>query len=115
MTAPEFRLGPDQPGYLYIKVADHLEARIRSGDLRPGARLPGERDLALDYGVSIGTVRRATDVLRERGAVVTLPAKGTYVVGSSHGQLSQRQPLLGATHRKAADPEAVVKNDDDCA
>ncbi|WP_207781977.1 GntR family transcriptional regulator [Phytoactinopolyspora limicola] len=52
-------------------------------DRRPASRLPGERDLATDYGVSIGTVRRATDVLREQGLLVTLPAKGTYVQGKA--------------------------------
>jgi GntR family transcriptional regulator len=46
----------------------------------PGARLPGERDLAAEYQVALGTMRRAIEELRSRGLVVTLPAKGTFVV-----------------------------------
>ena len=46
----------------------------------PAARLPGERDLAAEYQVALGTVRRAIEELRSRGLVVTLPAKGTFVV-----------------------------------
>jgi DNA-binding GntR family transcriptional regulator len=42
-------------------------------------RLPGERELGQQYGVALGTVRRALDVLRERGLVVTLLAKGTFI------------------------------------
>ncbi|NDL58872.1 winged helix-turn-helix domain-containing protein [Phytoactinopolyspora mesophila] len=73
---------PDRggPGYLFAKVADHIEARIRCGELSPDGRLAGERALAEEYGVSLGTARRAVAELRERGLVVVLPAKGTYVV-----------------------------------
>jgi GntR family transcriptional regulator len=67
--------------YVYAAMADHIAARIAAGELRPDMRLPGERALAEEYGVALGTARRAMDVLRERGLVVTLPAKGTYVTG----------------------------------
>ncbi|GGQ20816.1 winged helix-turn-helix domain-containing protein [Streptosporangium pseudovulgare] len=75
---PPFEPGPAQ--YTYAALADHIALRIRSGDLNPGARLPGERDLAVEYGVAIGTVRRAVAELRKRGVVVTLPAKGTFII-----------------------------------
>jgi DNA-binding GntR family transcriptional regulator len=64
---------------MWQQVADHIAARIASGELAPGARLEGERELAEALGVAIGTVRRAVEDLRERGLVVTLPAKGTYI------------------------------------
>jgi GntR family transcriptional regulator len=67
------------PVYVYIGVADHIAARIEAGELPSGARLPAERDLAADYQVAVGTARRAVEELRQRGLVVTLPAKGTYV------------------------------------
>ncbi|GHH67681.1 hypothetical protein GCM10017673_15080 [Streptosporangium violaceochromogenes] len=75
---PPFDPGPAE--YVYAALADHVALRITLGDLRPGARLPGERDLAAEYGVAIGTARRAVEELRERGLVVTLPAKGTFIV-----------------------------------
>lgn len=70
---------PEGAVYVYAAMADHVAARIDAGDLRPGSRLPGERALAEEYGVAIGTARRAVEELRRRGLVVTLPAKGTYV------------------------------------
>ena len=72
-------IDPTKIAYVYMQVADHIAARIASGELRPGARLPGERDLGTEYGVAYLTARRAIRELRERGLVVTLPAKGTFV------------------------------------
>lgn len=65
---------------MYLRVADLVEADIRSGKLSVGARLPNERDMGSLYGVAPGTARRAVAELRERGLVVTLPNKGTFVV-----------------------------------
>jgi DNA-binding GntR family transcriptional regulator len=76
---PAFDPAAAGPGYVYAQVADHIAARIRTGELSPGARLPGERDLAEEYGVALGTIRRAVQELRDRDLVITLPAKGTYI------------------------------------
>jgi len=71
------------PTYAYVQVADHLDERIRAGDLAPGARLPGERELAEEYGVALGTIRRALQEMRERGRVVTTPSKGTFIASGA--------------------------------
>ena len=70
---------------MYAKVADHVALRIAAGELEPGAMLPAERDMAEEYGVAVGTVRRAVGELRDRGLVVTLPAKGTFVAQPDAG------------------------------
>jgi GntR family transcriptional regulator len=74
----EFEPG-ETPGYIYERMAAHLAARIEEGDLPANRPLPAERRLADEYGVSLGTARRATELLRERGLVVTLRSKGTFV------------------------------------
>lgn len=77
------RWDPDAggPAYVYMRVADHLAARIAAGNLPADARLPAERDLAAEYAVALGTARRAVEELRDRGLVITLPGKGTFVLG----------------------------------
>jgi GntR family transcriptional regulator len=67
------------PAYLYVQMADHIAARIESGDLPRGARLPGEQALTEEYGVALSTVRRAIEELRGRGLVIVSPSKGTFV------------------------------------
>ena len=79
VKVPKFDANALGPVYIYVGVADHIAARIQAGELTSGARLPAERDLAADYQVAVGTARRAVEELRERGLVVTLPAKGTFV------------------------------------
>lgn len=89
-------LEPDKPGMLYEKMADHLARRIKRGDLPPDTRLPAERRLAQEYGVSLGTARHATELLRSKGLVITVPCKGTYVagVGRSSEPSTARSTLL---------------------
>jgi GntR family transcriptional regulator len=67
-----------EPGWV-VRVADWIASRVKSGELKPGARLPAERNLARDCGVAYDTVRRAAVLLRERGLIVTVHGRGTYV------------------------------------
>jgi DNA-binding GntR family transcriptional regulator len=78
-VSDQFRIDPDAPKLIYVQVADHIIARIDTGELAKGARLPAERDLAADYGVSYDTIRRATALLRDRGLIITIVGRGTYV------------------------------------
>ncbi|MTD58770.1 winged helix-turn-helix domain-containing protein [Amycolatopsis pithecellobii] len=90
---PEFDASPDIPGYLYVRLADHLAELITRGQLERHERFPAEIQLAKNYGVSLGTARHATQVLRQRGLVETVKGKGTYVTynierpahGDDHG------------------------------
>lgn len=63
----------------YMRVADDLAAKITSGELVPGDRLRSEADLADDYDVSYGTIRRAMEELRKRGLIATAWGKGNIV------------------------------------
>jgi DNA-binding GntR family transcriptional regulator len=74
---PDFSI--DSPTHVYVRVADLIESRIKSGELKPGSRLPPEREIARDTGVAYDTVRRAAVLLRERGLIVTVHGRGTYV------------------------------------
>ncbi|WP_166353600.1 winged helix-turn-helix domain-containing protein [Phytoactinopolyspora limicola] len=86
MMWEEFDPDDGAPGYVHRRVTDHLGSVIEAQNLAPGTRLPGERALASMLGVSIGTVRRALEDLRRRGVVVTLRAKGTFVVAGLGGE-----------------------------
>jgi len=69
----------DGPELVYVQVANHIASLIESGELQTGTRLPPERELAKTFGVAYDTVRRASELLRERGLIVTVHGRGTYV------------------------------------
>lgn len=62
-----------------VQVAADIEADITAGKIAPDTRLPSEAELSTQYGVARVTVRRAIEQLRERGKVVTVHGRGTYV------------------------------------
>lgn len=70
----------DLPVPPYRQVAAILRQRIAEGELT--GRLPGERYMAADLGVAVGTVRKAISMLRDEGLVETVHGWGSYV----HGQ-----------------------------
>jgi GntR family transcriptional regulator len=68
---------------LYAQVADYVARQIEAGELRRGQKLPAERDLADEWRVAYQTVRRAMRELRERGLIVSVVGKGTFVTDKS--------------------------------
>ena len=74
-----------EPRRLYRQIADQLRALIASGELAPGARLPPERDLALQLGVSRPSVREALIALEVAGLVEVRMGSGIYVAAQPLG------------------------------
>jgi DNA-binding FadR family transcriptional regulator len=60
-------------------IAATLRRRIESGELSPGERLPGHRELARQFTVSLSSVREAISMLVSAGLVETRPGRGTFV------------------------------------
>ena len=65
---------------LYLQVARQLQDLINEGSLAQGQRLPSERDLAEQFGVSRPTVREAMIALEIAGAVEVRSGSGVYVL-----------------------------------
>lgn len=63
-------------GALYVQIVDAVVAAIASGRLRPGDRLPAERELARELGVSRDTLRQSLRELQRHGHVVRTVGRG---------------------------------------
>ncbi|PXY29008.1 GntR family transcriptional regulator [Prauserella endophytica] len=63
----------------YRVIYDDIVSQIQEGLLAPAAQLPGENDLARQYGVSRMTVRQALDLLDSDNFVVRRQGSGTFV------------------------------------
>jgi DNA-binding transcriptional MocR family regulator len=77
-------------------ISGNVEREIRRGRLRPGDRLPAVRSLAVDLGVSPGTVAAAYRTLRSRGMAVGDGRRGTRIAPglASHWMPSSMEPAL---------------------
>jgi DNA-binding GntR family transcriptional regulator len=74
---PAIPVDPFGDDYAYAQVANDVARRIKAGEIKD--KLPSERDLADEYQVAYTTVRRAMEVLRERGLIRTAHGRGTFV------------------------------------
>ncbi len=72
-------LQPVEPQRLYRQIADQLRTLIGHGEFTVGARLPAERDLARQFGVSRPSVREALIALEVEGWVEVRTGSGVYV------------------------------------
>lgn len=66
---------------LYQQVHTQLRDLILNGIWPSGTLVPGENELASQFGVAVGTIRRALSALKEDGMLVRQPRKGTFVTG----------------------------------
>src|SRR5258707_13395026 len=74
--APDFRP-------LYAQVRALMIRRMVRGEWRPGDILPSEGRLAVEFGVSQGTVRKALDEMAAQNLVVRQQGRGTFVAQHS--------------------------------
>ena len=63
----------------YQRLADQLRLEVTSGQLKPGDRAPSENELAADYRLSTGMVRKALDVLVAESLIERFQGRGTFV------------------------------------
>jgi DNA-binding FadR family transcriptional regulator len=71
---------------LYRQIADQIAALIEKGEYAAGGRLPPERDLAKQLGVSRPSVREALIALEVEGYVEVRVGSGVYVVDARHAE-----------------------------
>ncbi|MBA4785278.1 MAG: FadR family transcriptional regulator [Rhizobiales bacterium] len=68
-----------EPRRLYQQIADQIRALVQGGHFAPGARLPAERDLAQQLGVSRPSLREALIALEIEGSVEIRMGSGIYI------------------------------------
>ena len=75
---------------IYRQLRDVLAQRIASGEWKPGAAIPNEGDLAREFDVSPGTMRKALDLLEQGRLIRRRQGRGTFVNDPSCEELVSR-------------------------
>lgn len=63
----------------YVQISEFLIREIAAGRLLAGNRLPPEREMAADLGVSVGTLRKALADLQKKGLLERIQGSGNYI------------------------------------
>ncbi|MDK4734136.1 PLP-dependent aminotransferase family protein [Rhizobium sp. CNPSo 3490] len=84
-------------GPVYLRLADSIESAIASGALPAGSKLPPQRNLAYDIGVTIGTIGRAYALVHERGLVAGEVGRGTYVLNRAETPPGEQTDALAVS------------------
>ena len=92
-----------EPRRLYRQIADQIRTLIKSGEFPSGARLPPERDLAKQLGVSRPSVREALIALEVEGLVEVRIGSGIYV------QPRNEDAQAGKAHEAEAGPFELLR------
>jgi GntR family transcriptional regulator len=69
----------DYPDPLWVQAVKRIRGEVESGTLQPGMRLPPERELCLDFGISRVTLRKSLAQLVEEGVLIASHGRGWYV------------------------------------
>jgi GntR family transcriptional repressor for pyruvate dehydrogenase complex len=78
-----------QSSRLYEQIVQQIEESVISGALKDGDKLPAERELAHEFGVSRTAVREAIKALQEKGLVEALPGRGTFITQNTSNPVRQ--------------------------
>jgi GntR family transcriptional regulator len=91
---------------LYVQLRDVLAERISAGAWKPGAVIPNESDLAREFGVSAGTMRKALDLMEAERLLTRRQGRGTFVNDQASDELSLRFSSLRAANGDHLDGQA---------
>lgn len=84
-------------GPKYLAIANAIAGAISDGDLLPGEKLPPQRNLAYDLGVTLGTITRAYQEATRRGYVDGEVGRGTYVLDPLHATTAAGTFMTGGS------------------
>jgi len=78
---------------IYIRVADDLRSKLGTPGFEIGSYLPGEHEIATQYNLSRGTIRRALGILETENLLSRQPGRGTLILPPSAQEQGTRPKI----------------------
>ncbi|MFF4617970.1 TetR/AcrR family transcriptional regulator C-terminal domain-containing protein [Nonomuraea jabiensis] len=91
----------------YQRIVAEIRARILSGALRPGDRMPSIRQIARRWGVALATATKVMAALRDEGLVETKVGSGAVV----SSRTTRKQPAVPPRPRQAGLPKQALNRE----
>lgn len=117
---PRMRPRAGAPRGTYLEVAAELEEDILSGRLKPGTKLPPQRELADYLDLNFTTITRAYDACRAKGLIYGVVGRGTFVASEPTSDVKRQIidlgvveafPEIGADEIVAAAKRVLARGD----
>ena len=64
---------------IYEQIVNNIEKYVAVGILREKSQIPSIRELANNLGINPNTVKKAYDILENKGVIMTISTKGTFI------------------------------------
>lgn len=80
----------------YKGVIDYFKKKIMDGELRPGEKLPPERDIAEQLNVSRNSVREAIRIMDMTGVISSQQGSGNYITCEFQKSLAETMTMMFA-------------------
>jgi GntR family transcriptional regulator, transcriptional repressor for pyruvate dehydrogenase complex len=103
-------LKPADPPRLYQQIADQIKELIAQGTFQVGDRLPAERELAVQLGVSRPSLREGLIALDVQGNVEIRGGSGVYVCPQPGPRAPKATPELGDSPRELMQARAALES-----
>ncbi len=100
MDVKALGIGPISKDLLYIKIVDAIHAHIRTNGLKPGDKLPSEREMAESFRTSRNSVREALRVMENQGMLEVKTGRGTFLKDRADGSVSVSIGLIKNNFRE---------------
>lgn len=84
----------DSTNKTYVSIIDSIKSDILTGKLYPGAKLPPERDLAKEFGVSRTSIREALRTLDILGVIESVQGSGNFIAGNYTKSLTESMSMM---------------------
>jgi GntR family transcriptional regulator, transcriptional repressor for pyruvate dehydrogenase complex len=94
---------PEKNGLMAEQVVIQVREMIRKGELKPGDRLPPERELAKRLGISRASLRHGLRFLTAIGVLTSRPGSGSYISDGPPALDSEPLRMLADLHRFTPD------------
>jgi GntR family transcriptional regulator len=93
-----------------LQVRDALAARIAAREWKPSVAIPNENDLAREFGVSSGTMRKALEFMERERLLTRRQGRGTFINDQTSDELADRYSNIYTADGKRITGEVNVLN-----
>ena len=99
---------------LYLKIYNSIYNDILDGKFTSGDKLPSEKDIANEFGVSRITSKKALEMLAEHNLIKRIPGKGSFVLTREDYEQTKPhpEPYLTAMQRHSLQPDRCIVVED---